>query len=170
MDWATCYNTLQHAATRCNTLNRSCPAHYQGASIKRGHCNTLQHGIFVNASRRAACYNTLQHTALRCNTLSWICPTDYRRASIQRGTATHCNALQHGIHVNASRRAHARVIPHARASQESQTHIWMHHCTHMDETWCTRDGVMALMWMRHFADMKESYLTCELLHTVTHTQ
>jgi len=161
---------LQHTATCCNALQHSQSKLPRALSRREHKERAQQHTATRHLRECVASGSMLQHTTTYCTALQ------HSQLNLPHGLSTceysegHCNALQHGIHVNASRRAHARVIPHARASQESQTHIWMHHCTHMDETWCTRDGVMALMWMRHFADMKESYLTCELLHTVTHTQ
>ena len=63
------YNTLQHAATRCNSLQHT-------MHIESCDC-TLQHVV-------THC-NTLQHTAARCHTL--------------QNTATHCNPLRHTIHI-----------------------------------------------------------------------
>jgi len=80
-------NTLQHTATRCNTLQ----------CIVR--CNTLQH--------TAMHHNTLQHTATHCNTLqhtathyhtpqyivrcSPLAPSSSNK--LLQHTATHCNTL-----------------------------------------------------------------------------
>ena len=85
-------NTLKHAATRCNTVQRpatlcSDPAVYSATlkcvSCCVTHCNTLQH--------TATHCNTLQHTPTNCNTLQH---TTTRCNSLQH-TATHCNTLQH---------------------------------------------------------------------------
>ena len=69
-------NTLQHAATYCNTLN------------------TLQHAAALYQARPAAHCNTLQHTATHCNTLQHIEYTAAHCNTLQH-TATHCNTLQH---------------------------------------------------------------------------
>ena len=76
-------NTLQHAATRCNTLQlciwfETCFVNHdvidnRALQHTATHCNSLQH--------TATHCNTLQHTATHCNTL--------------QHTATHCNTLQH---------------------------------------------------------------------------
>ena len=88
-------NTLQHAATRCNTLQHNNYMHRRWRKCcalwirhKRRcrdcttllhtatHCNTLQHAatLWLHASptthqRRCRDCNTLQHTATRCNTM-----------------------------------------------------------------------------------------------------
>ena len=91
------HNTLQHTATRCNTLQNwsrwtnpnsilvtnklfmkrhtNCSTAKQNKALQHTttYCNTLQHTIIYR--------DTLQRTATHCNTL-------------QR-TATHCNTLQH---------------------------------------------------------------------------
>ena len=75
-------NTLQHIATRCNTL------------LHAGtHCNTLQQtATRHNTLQHAATHcNTLQHTATRCNTLLHAAT----RSNTLQHIATHCNTLQH---------------------------------------------------------------------------
>jgi len=68
---AICCNTLQHAATHCNTLQHTAT-----------HCNTLQQASFMLRHYAPVCArcNSLQHAAIRCNTL-------------QRA-ATCCNTIQ----------------------------------------------------------------------------
>jgi len=74
------FNTLQHTATHCNTLQHADVPYTMGIKQQKQMgdqalplFNTLQH--------TATYYNTLQHTATHCNTL--------------QHTATHCNTLQH---------------------------------------------------------------------------
>jgi len=61
-------NTLQHAATCCNTL-------YNSATPLYTYYNTLQHAatrcntLYNSATPLYTDYNTLQHAATRCNTL-----------------------------------------------------------------------------------------------------
>ena len=62
-------NTLQHAATRCNTRQRKSLSSTSGAALKTTHCNTLQHTAqhcTILHHTRPHC-NTLQHTASHCN-------------------------------------------------------------------------------------------------------
>jgi len=96
---ATLCNTLQHTATRYNTLqpllqltgSTRVATQLQHAATRR---NTLQHTAIhckvyyeqrllqrTDATRVATHYNTLQHTVMRCNTL--------------QHTPTHSNTLQH---------------------------------------------------------------------------
>jgi len=78
---AVVHDTLQHAATRCNTL--------QHATTR---CNTLQHATTrCNTLQHAVTHcNTLQHTATHCNTLQ------HARLHIDIAEhTTRCNTLQH---------------------------------------------------------------------------
>jgi len=69
---------MQHAATHCNTLQRTATA---------THCNTLQH--------TATHWNTLQHTATHCNTLQYM---QRGNAQTLQNIAIHWkDSLQHTI-------------------------------------------------------------------------
>jgi len=74
------YNiTLQHAATRCNTLKEVWRCGGFEGVIKCAEQHTATH-----------CY-TLQHTETHCNTLQ---NTETHGNTLQHA-ATHCNTLQH---------------------------------------------------------------------------
>jgi len=101
--------TLQHTATRCNTLQHT----HQGTLEQQQvvdcnklqhtttHCNTLQH-IYQDAlkQQQVGCCNTMQHIATFCNTLQRTethIPGALKAAAscrlqhtLQRA-ATHCN-------------------------------------------------------------------------------
>ena len=85
-------NTLQNAATHCNTLHPTqtpehCPNGYASCAT---HCNTLQH--------TATHCNTLQHTATHCCTL--------------QPTAPHCNPLHHTVCCSALQKKQSpRTLP-----------------------------------------------------------
>jgi len=97
---ATHYNTLQHTATHCNTLQQQTATRwfhktprkrYPSSRHTAAHCNTLQH-ISAHCS-------TLQHTAARCSTL--------------QHKATQCNTVQHGAtHYNTLQHTATHIAPH----------------------------------------------------------
>jgi len=90
--------SLQHAATRCNTLQHT-PAH-AASCCRRSHGVTLQH-----AATRC---NTLQHTATHCNTrllMQQLVGDEAIQVTPQQA-ATRCSTLQHtATHTCSLRRA-----------------------------------------------------------------
>ena len=81
---ATHCNTLQHAATRCNTLHGF--FQLQHVSKSKRVCNTLQHSATScnTLQHPATPYNTLQHPATCCNTLHHPATTSHRRFCTKR--------------------------------------------------------------------------------------
>jgi len=98
-------NTLQHAATRCNTMQHNatpcCGTHthlcmplrtYALAIHTATPCNTVQHG--------ATRCNTVQHAATHCrstHTHPCMLPHICTLAIHSHHAATRCNTLQHPI-------------------------------------------------------------------------
>jgi len=102
-------NTLQHAATHCNTL--------QHTQHTAAHCNTLQHtvsGVLIKSEdeerQHTVTYrNTLQHTTTHRNTPQHtvsgvliesedeedMAAAEALHTSKLQHAATHCNTLQH---------------------------------------------------------------------------
>jgi len=83
---AVCYNTLQHAAARCNTFFSPTPWPCHLGHV-RWHCNTLQHTT-------ARC-NTLQHAVTHCSILQHAATRCNTHCDTLQHTATRYNTLQH---------------------------------------------------------------------------
>jgi len=79
-------NTLQHAATRCNTPNTFRPLQCTNTNLARrtSHCNTLPH--------TATHCDILQHTVHLARPGHYIAQTRTRLVEVYN--ATHCNTLQ----------------------------------------------------------------------------
>jgi len=88
-DWlqhtATCYNTLQHAATRCNALQRT-------ATHCRKRIDKARHWISDWLQHAATRCNTLQHAATHCNTLRHTAGTEIIEIDI--GSLTDLNVWE----------------------------------------------------------------------------
>jgi len=99
-------NTLQHAATHCNTGGRKEICSY-----------CIYYNVYaacVHVFKTRSQCNTLQHTAILCNTL-------------QR-TATHCNALQHtATHCNTLQYTVTNCNTHKHTTRGDQKHCVCHH-------------------------------------------
>jgi len=88
------YNTLQHAATHCNTLQYQPHSKGQelckwGREVTATYCNTLEY--------TATHCNTLQHTATHCMTLEHTATSAaFKKATIlEVRDGGNCNTLQH---------------------------------------------------------------------------
>ena len=84
---ATHCNTLQRTTKHCNTFLEPRTQHVVEQQLQNTttHCNTLQ--------RTASQYNTLQHTATHCNTLQHTA-TDLSKPARNMSKSNHCSALQ----------------------------------------------------------------------------
>ena len=97
-----CCNTLQHAATHCNTFKFMCVY-----SMMRAWGTLAPH---VSALGVCVCCNTLQHAATRCNTLQHAAT----RCNTLQHAATHCSTSKF-MCVYAMMREWGTLAPHASA-------------------------------------------------------
>ena len=129
------YNTLQHSATHCNTLQHT-TAWVTRRIIRLQHAAT--HGNILQHT--AAHCSTLQHTAAHCNTL--------------QHAAAHCNRLQHtATHYNTTRHqaaAHCNTQQHT-AAHCTTLHHTATHCNTLQHPHERR--VTSRTWMRHVANL-----------------
>jgi len=94
--------SLQHTATRCNTLKH--------AATQATHCNTC--GRCSNHQSKTH-HNTPQHGATRCNTLQHTAtPADDAAIISLKHTTTHHNTLQHAA-------TPCNTLQHLRTMQQS---------------------------------------------------
>ena len=100
--WQVSCSTIQHSATKCNTLQRIRLTH----SHTTAHCNTLPHTAAHLSHARTHC-NTLQHTTKQCNTL--VSRTHTQRISMagifsRSGATRHYNRTPRGVRPRSRRR------------------------------------------------------------------
>jgi len=140
-DWTHC-NTLQHAATRCNThcnTLQHTTAHYNAlqhtATHWNTHCSTLQHTA-THTLLKSQCLppalnvwlrTPIRRTATNCNTL--------RHAATHRNTlqhtATHCNTLQHIVkRCNTHCNSHYNILQHPLQHTATHCNTLLHTVTH----------------------------------------
>ena len=143
----TCYSTLHHSATQCNTLQRIA-THCTAMQHTAAYCNTLQHiaphdkkpMCMTRVTRcRMQTNNTLQHTATHYNTL--------------QHAATRCNTLQHAaLHCNTLHytAAHCNTL-HARCRCGNVTVSFLHNAISMRVTSLIRAGEMSQLYSLHVA-------------------
>jgi len=115
--------TLQHAATRCNTLQHTphCnfPTYPDPATLQHtaphSHCNTLTPLNTATHCTTSACPDPaiLQHTATHCNTLQ------------HTATHSHCNTLHH---ICLPRPGHTAAT-HCKTLQHTATHCTAPACS-----------------------------------------
>ena len=145
-DTATHYNTMQHTATLCDTLQQDLLHYYK---------ITLQHtAIHCNATQHTATHcNTLQPTATHCNR-TYATNTVLR---LLRGTSIHCKILQ--THHNTLQRTvtHRNTMQHTATLCNALQYTEMH-CNTLQHT------------AAHCSTLQHTAAHCSTLqNTATHT-
>jgi len=169
--------TLQHTASRCNTLDVSYIDTLQHTATHhiKCKCNTLQHALqrfatLRNTLQHTGCvccmYDmTLQHAATRCNTLHVPYLNTLQHCNTLQYSATRCNTLQHTTSAVPSQpTTHCNTLQHAATLCNTLQHSTtlcntLQHsrrvCSMYDMTpsQVCRDSVLRVIWLIHMYDM-----------------